>query len=373
MSDSTFNCRFKYSRYKKRDYYECLVTSGRLTKPIAEVRNFHGVHENDHTNSDVDFLLISNQPHETLITVNFFPRGLYKLFANLSSLWISDAKLMQISRQDLFGLENLKELWLPHNELKLVPSDLLVGMTKLKNINLANNQIEIMSSDLLKPVLRNGLKSVNFCQNPKIDASFKAGRKGDGVKTVLVLMKIIDKSCDHPMKQKIPEAWKELWESKNDSDFTIGVGASEFAVHKTVLSLASSVFAAAFEHDMQEKQLNVMHIEDVTAEAVEDFLRFIYTGQLDDATNAMDVYELASKYDIPDLKSRTETLILFNIDESNAIEVFAFAHLHNSDDIKQVAFRRLQLTFPGANLDERLMEQPEELKDIVEALKNRAH
>jgi BTB/POZ domain len=90
--------------------------------------------------------------------------------------------------------------------------------------------------------------------------------------------------CKH-FSDKFLKDFEGLWNSKRFSDFTIIVGAKEFLVHKTVLGSQSSFFAAMFESDVEEMRTGKMTITDFSAEAVEEFLRHFYTGELPSVAN----------------------------------------------------------------------------------------
>lgn len=70
-----------------------------------------------------------------------------------------------------------------------------------------------------------------------------------------------------------------LFESQKFSDAILCVGKEEFYVHKAVLAARSPVFAAMFQHEMEEKKQNRVEITDVDPVVLREMLRFIYTGK----------------------------------------------------------------------------------------------
>ena len=76
----------------------------------------------------------------------------------------------------------------------------------------------------------------------------------------------------------------QLFESQRFSDVTLSVGSREFQAHKALLAARSPVFAAMFEHEMEERKHNRVDITDVDHEVLREMLRFIYTGK----TNNLD-------------------------------------------------------------------------------------
>ena len=78
---------------------------------------------------------------------------------------------------------------------------------------------------------------------------------------------------------RLSEDLSGLFESQKFSDVILCVGGKEFYVHKAILGARSPVFAAMFEHEMEEKKQNRVEITDMDPEVLREMLRFIYTGK----------------------------------------------------------------------------------------------
>uniref|UniRef100_A0A1A9VF19 BTB domain-containing protein n=1 Tax=Glossina austeni TaxID=7395 RepID=A0A1A9VF19_GLOAU len=78
---------------------------------------------------------------------------------------------------------------------------------------------------------------------------------------------------------KLSEDLGNLFDNEKFSDVTLAVGGREFQAHKAILAARSDVFAAMFEHEMEERKLNRVAITDVDHEVLKEMLRFIYTGK----------------------------------------------------------------------------------------------
>lgn len=353
--------------------YTCWIHSP-LTPKIdgRKIKSFRGAHKNGKSDEDV----VAVWFFETFL--NCFPRDLQKIFPHIIIIQIQQSGLKEIFRRDLKGLENLEMIYINYNELTTLPSNLFENMPKLKVIILERNKLEFVSSKLLRPVMNNGLIYVGFSNNKSIDAGF-APWYPESVASIDVLMKIIDTKCERPKKEKfdqedeykkahassIQKGLEELWTSGNLSDFTIIVNLKKFLVHKLVLRIHSQVFADKFAEKIDN--VNEMKIEDVSEEAVYDFLRYLYIGELPDKNNLMDAFALAVKLKADELKSISETIICKNIlNNSNAYKVFMLGHVYAAEKIKLAAFNRIRAMFPDANLPNRLMQEPEILKKIIE-------
>ena len=88
----------------------------------------------------------------------------------------------------------------------------------------------------------------------------------------------------HSASFKVPESrlsddFEHLFESSQFADVTLTCNSREFQCHKAILTARSPVLAAMFEHEMKERQLNLVQIEDMDPEVMADMLRFIYTGK----------------------------------------------------------------------------------------------
>ncbi|KOB75925.1 Speckle-type poz protein, partial [Operophtera brumata] len=61
-----------------------------------------------------------------------------------------------------------------------------------------------------------------------------------------------------------------LFDNERFSDVTLAVGGREFQAHKAILAARSPVFAAMFEHEMEERKRNRVDITDVDHESARD-------------------------------------------------------------------------------------------------------
>lgn len=366
--------------------YECSVQSISIQERNTTVTSsmFRGEHEDGRSNDDVELLSFENT------IVHYIPRGLKKVFPRMTILDISYCGLKEVFRTDLVGLETLEQLYITHNDLRTLPNDLLVGMSKLSRISFNNNRLENISSEVLKPIMKNELTYVGFVYNTIIDASF--GNESHDIEehegkvdTLQDLMDLIDTTWkknvvilkNAKFALNVSNGLEELWTSGRYSDFTITTvnlsqpeDAKKFQVHKSVLAAQSPVLTVAFDVDMKERQTSEMKIFDFDARTVEGFLRYCYTGQVQDKENAMNLFEIASKYDVSQLMSVCEDIVVENIDESNIYKVFCLGKLHPSSIMKYSAFEKIQQMFPEKELKD-LINDPESLEKLLEANRTR--
>src|SRR5699024_5020388 len=82
-----------------------------------------------------------------------------------------------------------------------------------------------------------------------------------------------------------------------DGDYNEGpMVVKEVKAHKLILASCSPVFAAMFEHDLEESKQNRVVISDIKPEVVEAMIRYIYAGKIDSIElYAMELLEAADK------------------------------------------------------------------------------
>jgi BTB/POZ domain len=164
--------------------------------------------------------------------------------------------------------------------------------------------------------------------------------------------------------------FKNLWETGDFSDFVIIAGSKEFKVHKNILGSQSSVFKTIFNTTMKEQQTGKMKITDFSGDAVEGMLIFLYTGVVQE-TYAMDIYALASKYDLVQLKAICQCLVIRNINDTNALAILKLGNLYMDDKIKQFAFKRIITMFPSGEIIEEMMNFPDQIETMMIATQSR--
>ncbi|XP_053698228.1 protein roadkill isoform X4 [Sabethes cyaneus] len=134
---------------------------------------------------------------------------------------------------------------------------------------------------------------------------------------------------------KLSEDLGILFDNEKFSDVTLAVGGREFQAHKAILAARSPVFAAMFEHEMEERKQNRVAITDVDHEVLKEMLRFIYTGKAPNLDKmADDLLAAADKYALEKLKVMCEEALCVNLSVETAAETLILADLHSADQLK---------------------------------------
>lgn len=361
--DMDIECKFKIKEWRGQPSYACVVKTATIASRNCEVTNFVGDHVKEKKITDVVILIFE----ET--AVEYLPHGIHKIFPNLQCLTVDGCGLLEITRKDLDGLENLKEIYILSNRLTSLPNNLFNNMLKLDTITLKLKRLEFASSRILNPILNNELVSIRFYGCEYYKSSYPS-------QMLMKLMNDIDAKYKPPIEvigkakflSNTAEGIAELWTSHRFSDFTIVVGRREFPVHKTILGIRSPVFAEIFESESREHQTSQMMVQDLSAESVEKFLKYLYTGEIDEAESvdeASEILSLAFKFNVADLKSKFEDVILENMSGDNAMEVLKLGNRHGLDKMKAIAFAAVKAKNFENDLDDSLMNWPEKLEKLI--------
>jgi hypothetical protein len=84
----------------------------------------------------------------------------------------------------------------------------------------------------------------------------------------------------HVSSDELSDSFEALLESKLFADVTIQVGERTLEAHRTILAARSPVFSAMFASGMQESRGKTISINELDECAVEDMIRFLYTGRV---------------------------------------------------------------------------------------------
>lgn len=373
--------------------YFSKISSCSITSPAIQIKSINGNHRTGHGNIDVKRIEFLNTG------VHFFPRGLNQTFASLTQVNIKNCGLKEICRNDLRGLERLESLYLGLNLLESLPDDLFIGMNYLVHVSVKENKLQSVSSRTFEPV-RYQLQTLNLRCNPCINASFNASEQKQGQPgTIDEMMELIKnfKAHNNPLprtsgasqgasekpqqqainfnnfkqlfEKEVMKGMIQLMETQKFWDFTVYCVKTrrKFRVHKIVLAAQSSVFEKKCEKDKDTT------IQGFSEKAIELFLRYFYTGEIPEASCAIEVHELAVKYNVHILTLSSEKIIINSIntlDVLQAYQVFAYAHRLSSEQMKNQAFDRICEFFTEKPLTKDLRDSPDRLKKIIDTKSN---
>ncbi|XP_058114783.1 BTB/POZ domain-containing protein At1g55760 [Magnolia sinica] len=127
------------------------------------------------------------------------------------------------------------------------------------------------------------------------------------------------------------------------TDITINVSDGRVKAHRAVLATRSPVFHSMFSHNLKEKELSTIEISDMSAEACQAFLNYIYGNIQHEEflAHRLALLRAADKYDITDLKEACHDSLLEDIDAKNVLERLQTASLYQLPVLKSSCLRYL--------------------------------
>ncbi|XP_038118776.1 speckle-type POZ protein B-like [Culex quinquefasciatus] len=153
---------------------------------------------------------------------------------------------------------------------------------------------------------------------------------------------VIRKHLPKPLVSSLSKDYNTLVDGQKFGDVTILIDGHRFLAYKGILAARSAVFAAMFDHQMQETIQNCVTISDVEPNVFKELLRYIYTDELSSlGTMAHSLYTAADKYAMPTLKSLCLCHILEKLNWESAAETLVLAEMHNDQEMKKHALRFL--------------------------------
>lgn len=120
------------------------------------------------------------------------------------------------------------------------------------------------------------------------------------------------------------------------TDITINTSNGSIAAHRAILATRSPVFQSMFSHSLKEKELSVVNISDMSFEACQVLLNYIYGNfNADDfLAHRLALLAASDKYDITDLKEVCHESLLEDIDAKNVLDRLHIAHLYRLQSLK---------------------------------------
>lgn len=127
------------------------------------------------------------------------------------------------------------------------------------------------------------------------------------------------------------------------TDITINAADGSIKAHRAIMATRSPVFRSMFSHDLKEKELSTVDISDMSLDACQAFLNYIYGDLRNEEflTHRLALLRAADKYDICDLKEACHESLTEDIDIKNVIERLQTAHLYGLPKLKDSCMRFL--------------------------------
>ncbi|KAF5730437.1 BTB/POZ domain-containing protein [Tripterygium wilfordii] len=127
------------------------------------------------------------------------------------------------------------------------------------------------------------------------------------------------------------------------TDITINASDGSIGAHRAVLAAQSPVFGSMFSHNLKEKEMSAIDIPDMSIEACQVFLNYIYGNIQHEEflVHRLALLQAADKYDISNLKEACHESLLEDIDTKNVLERLENASLYQLPKLKTSCMRYL--------------------------------
>jgi len=181
--------------------------------------------------------------------------------------------------------------------------------------------------------------------------------------------KIFSKDC--PQKS----ISSKILEEKSFTDFEIISDGKSYPCHKVFLSAASRVFKGMIESGMKESLNSTLALESFPEDVINSFLKFIYTGDMDEkvmSENCAIFLEFGEKYDLEYLKVVAEQAMISSLTPENMISFFKAGQLLRGESIRASAktfiCRNIKNVSDKEKLRTELQGEAELLMELLESL-----
>lgn len=151
---------------------------------------------------------------------------------------------------------------------------------------------------------------------------------------------------------------EQLWDRRPFPDAqVVASDGQSFPAHRAVLASASSVLEAAWRQPLREDEERVLRV-DASPEAVEGLLRFMYTGQQDEAAEPGEMLRLGHLYGLSALVRMSAARLAAEVTPANAVSSVRALRAYREDPCVAAAWQaflaKLQSILAG---DARLLEE----------------
>ncbi|XP_065356398.1 protein roadkill-like [Calliphora vicina] len=127
-----------------------------------------------------------------------------------------------------------------------------------------------------------------------------------------------------------------LFESEKHWDVTLVADGHELHAHKCILASRSDVFAAMFEHEMEESKSNRVVVTDCDHKVLKEMLRYIYTGKAPNLDEmAAELLAVCNKYGLENLKYMCEEKLCNRLTIDTVAETLILADLYRAKELKE--------------------------------------
>ena len=148
------------------------------------------------------------------------------------------------------------------------------------------------------------------------------------------------KSSEDPPPKKLC-VWENVYTNMERTDFTLVFDGHEVPCHKHILAAASPVLRAMVENQHAEAITSKANIE-LSEEVGRAFVRFIYTGNMDEGLlkdQAPAFLELGEMYDLREMKDSAEEELVVQLDKKTMVRLLSIGEIFRAEKLFEAALK----------------------------------
>ncbi|XP_059805724.1 kelch-like protein 24a [Hypanus sabinus] len=178
---------------------------------------------------------------------------------------------------------------------------------------------------------------------------------------------VYDFSSGSSHAESILEMLNEFRNSRLFTDVIICVEGREFPCHRAILSSCSSYFRAMFCNDHRESREMLVEINGIFAEAMDQFLQYVYTGRVKiTPDNVQYLFETSNLFQISAIREACAKFLEEQLDPCNCLGIQKFADTHSLKSLNSKCKGFCLQTFSEVTQHEEFLGlQKDELIDYV--------
>lgn len=131
----------------------------------------------------------------------------------------------------------------------------------------------------------------------------------------------------------------QIYERMKDPDITFRCCDVDILAHKVVISARSTVLRAMLKTPTLEARTGVIDVQIFDADCIQKFVKYLYTAsiKIDDASEAVGMYQVADYFHIPDLKEICKKKKMMKlVNYNSASEIAILSKMHNEKKLFSV-------------------------------------
>ena len=191
---------------------------------------------------------------------------------------------------------------------------------------------------------------------------------------LLVEMKRNEAENSALKNSKYCDEMKSIFNDEKNSNVIVIAADREFKCHKAILSARSEVFKNTLAHNTVERNTNTIVIKETSVQAVEDMLKFIYSGDVPEDPKSLtaDLLHIANMHQLHPLVEACLKNLVDNLDVPSCISTFMLVDRYMPQNMREIVIKFMQCKAIGVVEQEdwiKLMEKKSDLaQELVRAL-----